>query len=672
MKKHIIGISCIGTGVGQSIINSINLSKEQFYTIGLGTNPFAYGAYDCDEYDYTLSIFDDNYVHNLIEICKKHKIEIILPGLDDEVLIFAKNKQLFIQNGIIPLCADQKMIELCRNKEKMSDELSLVSGLFSKSYNKSNFLEAIQNGELTYPFISKPIAGFGSRGVQIINSKEDHGLIGEDHFLQEFYMPEESDPNYSLFKNQLALNINPQLAEISVQFVYGLKGELLGKMMSYNKLKDGVPIEIIPYENPEIWSQIDQILPYFLELGLVGPLNIQGRMTKNGFKIFEMNPRFTGITGLRALMGFNEVVACINYWLNITGKNNKITCNYDRFGIRQIADKSLSLNRNVQVREISKQLNKLSIKSTKSILLTGATGYLGRHIVNKIMQSSKAEKYDLITLGLDPQKAELLFKNDKIKHFSYDDIENGKLNLGTVDVLVHSGFARPYKNPKEIAESLRLSGTLFSKAVKNHIPFIINISSQSVYGSIPPIWDESLSVAPETPYAQAKLATELTLQNLSIINNDLRHTSLRLTNLAGNIDGYFEMGVLSKMIRSAIQNEKLDLFDGNQTMEYLSVEDAAEAILKLIDSEENKLSPIYNLGSNEIINLKDIAQIVNKIFLEQGNKDGFKFDIILTEKPMQSFGMCSNKFMSQLEWKPQRTINHIIGQMSAAMLNTEL
>jgi carbamoylphosphate synthase large subunit len=32
---------------------------------------------------------------------------------------------------------------------------------------------------------------------------------------------------------------------------------------------------------------------------------------KNGAKFFEINPRFTGITAVRALLGFNEVEALI-------------------------------------------------------------------------------------------------------------------------------------------------------------------------------------------------------------------------------------------------------------------------------------------------------------------------------------------------------------------------
>jgi carbamoyl-phosphate synthase large subunit len=45
-----------------------------------------------------------------------------------------------------------------------------------------------------------------------------------------------------------------------------------------------------------------------LAVGSVGPLNIQGRVDKAGrFLPFEINPRFSATTYLRALAGFNEV-----------------------------------------------------------------------------------------------------------------------------------------------------------------------------------------------------------------------------------------------------------------------------------------------------------------------------------------------------------------------------
>ncbi|MDI6797077.1 MAG: ATP-grasp domain-containing protein, partial [Desulfatibacillaceae bacterium] len=41
--------------------------------------------------------------------------------------------------------------------------------------------------------------------------------------------------------------------------------------------------------------------------GSTGPLNIQGRLHNGVFYPFEINPRFSATTYLRALAGFNEI-----------------------------------------------------------------------------------------------------------------------------------------------------------------------------------------------------------------------------------------------------------------------------------------------------------------------------------------------------------------------------
>lgn len=61
-KKLRIAISCIGSGVGQSVINSLKHANFPFFTLGLGTNPYAFGAYECDKYDYTKSIYDEGFL----------------------------------------------------------------------------------------------------------------------------------------------------------------------------------------------------------------------------------------------------------------------------------------------------------------------------------------------------------------------------------------------------------------------------------------------------------------------------------------------------------------------------------------------------------------------------------------------------------------------------------
>jgi carbamoyl-phosphate synthase large subunit len=54
---------------------------------------------------------------------------------------------------------------------------------------------------------------------------------------------------------------------------------------------------------PIVTSQCEDIAR---QLGSTGPLNIQCRLVKGEVKVFEINPRFSGTTSLRAMVGFNE------------------------------------------------------------------------------------------------------------------------------------------------------------------------------------------------------------------------------------------------------------------------------------------------------------------------------------------------------------------------------
>ena len=605
-KVYTIGISCIGSGVGQSVINSLRLSRLPLKTVGLGTNPYAYGAYDCDIYDDTKTIYDEGYIDNLIEKCKEHNIDLVIPGLDDEALIYAQNEDKFKKAGIKAMYADKELISICRDKQRMSIELNKVVNVFVESYNKETLSDDIVAGKVKFTFIAKPRSGFASRGVEIIRNEHDITKITEDHIIQELAIPRKDDPNYEFYMGQIAKNRNPQVSEISIQVVYSPEGNLMGRMFSYNKLNNGVPIEIVPYENDYIWSIVDKLTPELLKKGLRGPLNIQGRLTENGLRLFEMNPRFTGITGLRALMGFNEVEACVKEWLGINKGNNQLRFNYNRFGIRQTADKSIPIERNNIVLNLSKHLNDGIIKKKKTLLITGACGYLGQNLINKLI---KNDTFEIWAFDIDKEKTKSLFKNKVAVLIDTKDLENGNVQIGNVDILLHLGFTRPHGSNEQIAQSLKFTNELFTRAVTNQIPAIINISSQSVYGleNTPP-WKENTPVAPKMTYAQAKYATELLLESLSRFNNTLKYSSLRLGALAGGAPGLVEVDFLSKISRKAFNGEPIEISGGMQEMERFDIRDAVDAIIAMLNVKPENWKPVYNLSSGEINTLKDIAK----------------------------------------------------------------
>jgi carbamoyl-phosphate synthase large subunit len=54
---------------------------------------------------------------------------------------------------------------------------------------------------------------------------------------------------------------------------------------------------------PEITGECERIA---MALGARGPLNVQCRFVEGRVHVFEINPRFSGTTSLRAMVGYNE------------------------------------------------------------------------------------------------------------------------------------------------------------------------------------------------------------------------------------------------------------------------------------------------------------------------------------------------------------------------------
>ncbi|NDI33915.1 NAD-dependent epimerase/dehydratase family protein [Chengkuizengella sediminis] len=651
---YCIAIMCVGSGVGQSVITSCNLSKLSIKTIGLGINPFAFGGYECDEMDYVPTIYSNDYIHELINKCKKYAVDIIIPGLDDDALILSQNIEKLTEEGIKVIVSRKELIELTRDKVKMCERLTPIADIFVKSYNLFDIDSWID--QVKFPLIAKPRGGSGSNGIEILLNTEDLNRLSDHHIIQELAIPKQGDPFRETYLNQISKRINSQHSEISIQVVTNKEGKMIGKMASYNKLKNGVPIEILPYDDDYIWSEINKLLPTLRDLGHRGPLNIQARLTDHGLKIFEMNPRFSGNSGLRAMLGFNEVESCIKDWLEIQSPIDSLKLNYSKFGVRQTTDKAISLENNLKIKQLSKQIHEQSLNLKKSILITGANGFLAQALIKRL----SSENYNILAFSRKKDKIKSFYReNDNVSCYDNNDLLNGNLQLGQIDYLIHCGFARPHFTNEQIANSLYFTNKLIRSAIEHQIPAVINISSQSVYGTKQlPKWSENTSVIPETVYAQAKYATELMVKNVHLINKHTFGTSLRLSALSGGLKGLVPVEMITKLINQVLNNETVEILGGEQKIERLDVRDAADAITALIKTDSRNWKSVYNLGTGHS---HSILEIVNMVANVAESKYGLKVDFkINPESRKSSFGMDSSQFFELTGWKPQYSLEDII------------
>lgn len=603
MKKVIIGICSIGSGVGQSVVDSCKFFREKVSLIGLGNNPLAYGAFDCDSYAIIPSYYDDQYIIEIEKIIKKHEIQILIPGHDDETLLLAKNHEKLKSTGVKVLCSPYELVLNCRHKSTYTENFHEAANYFVKTYKAINIKDEL------LPLIAKPEQGFASKGIAIIKTISDLEKIQFEpgYIYQEIALPQEHDPSYNAFIKQLRKGNNLQVSEISLQLLFDSNSNLVEHCATYNTLKGGVPIEVQPYTTIELSDFMEAITLSLKRLKAFGPINIQGRMSDRGFKVFEINPRFTGITGLRAKLGFNEVEFCI-FTLIYNSKIKKLELSNKYLGIRQVASKKVQKAR---IKSIKSENN-----LKKNILLTGSTGMIGSYLLKTLSNQGHSVS------RLYTQNKKL---KDNKKGYTISELKSGKINLSNFDTIIHLGFARPNGTEKEIHSSIVNSFELATQAVQSAVDQFIFISSQSVYGfSSNGNFTEDSKTNPQSSYARAKVTVEDHIKTITKLSSETRFTVLRLASVIAPFDSNLIHEAYSSMIASLLKNQIITLSTPNRLISKIDFHDAIDAIDYFTNYSSSNIFEVVNIAPSNNFSLLETMKIVAQ---ELGTTE----DMILTD-----------------------------------------
>jgi UDP-glucose 4-epimerase len=285
----------------------------------------------------------------------------------------------------------------------------------------------------------------------------------------------------------------------------------------------------------------------------------------------------------------------------------------------------------------------------KIVTVIGANGFVGSHIVDKLVASDQFE-----VRAFDRFSRKINFKNHpKIKLFKGDYFEDKVLDsaLDGTDYVIHSfSSTTPYLadiNPLDGIKMLQRDVEVFNKCVNNNVKKLAYISSGgAVYGTLSEdiAASESHPAQPISPYGIMKLATENYL-NYFKRKNELDFVIYRLTNPYGPRQKCKKsQGVIAAFIDNILKSDNITVYgDGSNSRDFIYVEDAAEMIVNNF-SKSNKHS-VYNLGSGEQTSLNQIIEnlriLVNsKINLryEEAPKTFLKRTPISMERYRDEFG----------------------------------
>jgi carbamoyl-phosphate synthase large subunit len=172
-RKHRINVlfTCIGRRV--ALLERFRRAAESLKIngrfLGTDTTILSPALQLCDKAFLVRPINDPRYVKQLFEIVKANKVDLLVPTVDLDLDVLAKNKAAFAKMGCRVLVSEPKVVDICQDKRKTFKFLSSHGFDTPQTMSPQHALAK----KLKYPCFLKPWDGYASRGNAIVKNREE-------------------------------------------------------------------------------------------------------------------------------------------------------------------------------------------------------------------------------------------------------------------------------------------------------------------------------------------------------------------------------------------------------------------------------------------------------------------------------------------------------------------
>lgn len=305
-----------GGGHGEQILKALRLAERGRYRIvGADTNPDCPQFANVDEAVVLPRANAPDFLDAVLHVCRHFGVKALFHGCEPELKVYAAQRARIHGEGIFLPVNPDPVIATCMDKAATGDFLR-HNGFEPPRYR---ILGSIRDAEEVdwFPVVVKPYVGSGGSAncfiaqtpdalLKLVEYLEASNLL-EGLMVQEYVgMPEQ---------------------EFTVGLLLDMDGNLINSIAVHRHLRSGLNVRIsVPNRTgradlgsalvvssgvshgdvgpfPEVTGPCEKLA---LALGARGAINVQCRLVGGAVKIFEINPRFSGTTSIRAMMGYNE------------------------------------------------------------------------------------------------------------------------------------------------------------------------------------------------------------------------------------------------------------------------------------------------------------------------------------------------------------------------------
>lgn len=252
------------------------------------------------------------------------------------------------------------------------------------------------------------------------------------------------------------------------------------------------------------------------------------------------------------------------------------------------------------------------------ILVTGATGFIGTHLLSALM--SKGGDSVVAT-----SRGRFRVQSSQVEWVEADLASAGwteRLPNESFDIVIHLAQSIHYRLFPEMSRDifqLNVMATveLAEWATRHQVKRFLFASTGNVYGSENRAFRETDSCHPQSMYGASKLSAEILLKPFSDVMEVL---VLRLFGVYG--PGQKD-SMLPKIIDRFLQGHEITLA-GNVGVQFnpVYVQDCVSVLLQMMEKPLLNPYEILNVAGNEIVNLRQVVSMLEQLFPKKADTRG--------------------------------------------------
>lgn len=301
-------LTSAGSLLGRGILSTLTGRRHNLHLVGGDLNPHNPGTRSCDVAVSLPPTTSPAFTDAVARIVAEHRIDLVLPGRDPDALLLAHTD--------LPLAGSSPALVATSRDKWLTYQWCQGVGIPFVATVCTDHADCQQALAWPLPLIAKPRAGSGSIGVRVLLTREQlQGTLAQPGMVIQPFLdpPAQLSPDLTL-GTPLFWEVECN-AEYGVQALIGPEGDIGPWFCFVASHKSGRNDRLRACHDPSLNAFASDVVPKLAAHGWRGPINLQARRSAQGWQLIEINPRFSGGTSGRYLLGFDEVGWVLNRWL---------------------------------------------------------------------------------------------------------------------------------------------------------------------------------------------------------------------------------------------------------------------------------------------------------------------------------------------------------------------